>query len=318
MRAVFSCPTTFMKLATHSKKYLILKIILSHDFHVAGVKNDFMIHQMLAFKPLSLTSLCSGVFIFFTTLLPRVAYAQNSPTEIVSNIKETNQLSYTLGTRLKSNDIGDWQNSARVRPVIGLRYGKWQLGIGDGRAWRNLGQFGSEPTLSYQVMDEPDLNIGLSMRVHNVSTGESFDVFEGGKNTLRTRVMMHRKINQRWRLNADWTQDILNKGDSTTLNLGLSYAWPVFQQSELILHADSTWATAEHWRNSGSQVKQGTLDLVSSGFQKVSAGLTFKQSISKHWAWYSSYAISQPIAELRKAQAREISSGQIGILYFQR
>jgi hypothetical protein len=167
-------------------------------------------------------------------------------------------------------------------------------------------------------MDEPDLNIGLSMRVHNVSTGDSFDVFEGGKNTLRTRVMMHRKINQRWRLNADWTQDILNKGDSTTLNLGLSYAWPVFQQSELILHADSTWATAEHWRNSGSQVKQGTLDLVSSGFQKVSAGLTFKQSISKHWAWYSSYAISQPIAELRKAQAREISSGQIGILYFQR
>jgi hypothetical protein len=63
-----------------------------------------------------------------------VAYAQNSPTEIVSNNKETNQLSYTLGTRLKSNDIGDWQNSARVRPVIGLRYGKWQLGIGDGRA----------------------------------------------------------------------------------------------------------------------------------------------------------------------------------------
>jgi hypothetical protein len=291
---------------------------LSHDFHVASVQNDFMIHQMHAIKPLRLTSLCSGVFIFLMTLLPSLAYAQNSSTEVVSNIEETNQLSYTLGTRLKSNDIGDWQNSARVRPVIGLRYGKWQLGIGDGRAWRNLGQFGSEPTLSYQVMDKPDLNIGLSMRVHNVSTGESFDVFEGGKNTLRTRVMMHRKINQRWRLNADWTQDILNKGDSTTLNLGLSYAWPVFQQSELILHADSTWATAEHWRNSGSQVKQGTLDLVSTGFQKVSAGLTFKQSISKHWAWYSSYAISQPIAELRKAQAREISSGQIGILYFQR
>jgi hypothetical protein len=214
--------------------------------------------------------------------------------------------------------MGDWQNTARVRPVIGLRYGKWQLGIGDGRAWRNLGQFGSEPTLSYQVMDESDLNIGLSMRVHNVSTGESFDVFEGGKNTLRTRVMMHRKINKRWRLNGDWTQDILNKGDGTTLNLGLSYAWPVFQQSELILHADSTWATAEHWRNSALYAKQGPLDLVSTGFQKVSAGLTFKQSISRHWAWYSTFAISQPIAELKKVQAREISSGQIGILYFQR
>jgi len=277
-----------------------------------------MNHLMHAIKQMNLHALGLVFIIFSMSFLPCTAKAQNNLTETSAIIGEADQLYYTLGTRLKSNDMGDWPNTARVRPVIGLRYGKWQLGIGDGRAWRNLGQFGSEPTLSYQVMDEPDLNIGLSMRVHNVSTGESFDVFEGGKNTLRTRVMMHRKINKRWRLNVDWTQDILNKGDGTTLNLGLSYAWPVFQQSELILHADSTWATAEHWRNSALYVKQGPLDLVSTGFQKVSAGLTFKQSISRHWAWYSTFAISQPIAELKKVQAREISSGQIGILYFQR
>ena len=277
-----------------------------------------MIHPMHAIKQMNLHALGLVFIIFSMSFLPCTAKAQNNSTETSAIIGEADQIYYTLGTRLKSYDMGDWQNTARVRPVIGLRYGKWQLGIGDGRAWRNLGQFGSEPTLSYQVMDEPDLNIGLSMRVHNVSTGESFDAFEGGKNTLRTRVMMHRKINKRWRLNGDWTQDILNKGDGTTLNLGLSYAWPVFQQSELILHADSTWATAEHWRNSALYAKQGSLDLVSTGFQKVSAGLTFKQSISRHWAWYSTFAISQPIAELKKVQAREISSGQIGILYFQR
>ena len=278
-----------------------------------------MIHPMHALKQMILHALCLVVIIFSSILLPSTANAQNSSTEASPVISESDQLYYTLGTRLKSNDLGDWQNSARVRPVIGLRYGKWQLGIGDGRAWRNLGQFGSEPTLSYQVMDEQDLNIGLSMRVHNVSTGESFDVFEGGKNTLRSRVMLHRKINQRWRFNADWTQDVLNKGDGTTLSLGLSYAWPVFQQSELILHADSTWATAEHWRNTGSQFKTGPLNLVTTGFQKVSAGLTFKQSISRHWAWYSSFAISQPIAELKRISgSNEIASGQIGILYFKR
>lgn len=278
-----------------------------------------MIHPMHALKQMILHALCLVVIIFSIILFPSTANAQNSSTEASPVISESDQLYYTLGTRLKSNDLGDWQNTARVRPVIGLRYGKWQLGIGDGRGWRNLGQFGSEPTLSYQVMDEQDLNIGLSMRVHNVSTGESFDVFEGGKNTLRTRVMLHRKINKRWRFNADWTQDVLNKGDGTTLNLGLSYAWPVFQQSELILHADSTWATAEHWRNSGSQFKTGPLNLVTTGFQKVSAGLTFKQSISRHWAWYSSFAISQPIAELKRISgSNEIASGQIGILYFKR
>ena len=292
---------------------------MSHGINLAGVQTYFMIHPMYAAKQLNLATFCLIAIILATTLLPIVANAQNNLTESASIIGEADQLSYTLGTRLKSNDMGDWQNTARVRPVIGLRYGKWQLGIGDGRAWRNLGQFGSEPTLSYQFTDEHDVNIGLSMRVHNVSTGESFDVFEGGKNTLRSRVMLHRKINQRWRFNADWTQDVLNKGDGTTLNLGLSYAWPVFQQSELILHADSTWATAEHWRNSGSQFKTGSLNLVTSGFQKVSAGLTFKQSLSRHWAWYSSFAISHPIAELKGISgSNEIASGQIGILYFKR
>ena len=292
---------------------------MSHGINLAGVQTYFMIHPMYAAKQLNLATFCLIAIILATTLLPIVANAQNNLTESASIIGEADQLSYTLGTRLKSNDMGDWQNTARVRPVIGLRYGKWQLGIGDGRAWRNLGQFGSEPTLSYQFMDEHDVNIGLSMRVHNVSTGESFDVFEGGKNTLRTRIMLHRKIYQRWRFNADWTQDVLNRGDGTTLNLGLSYAWPVFQQSELILHADSTWATAEHWRNSGSQFKTGSLNLVTSGFQKVNAGLTFKQSLSRHWAWYSSFAISQPIAELKRISgSKEIASGQIGILYFKR
>lgn len=254
-----------------------------------------------------------------TCFYPSFAIAQNSSDEVTTIAGESEQLRYTLGTRIKSNDFADWKNTARIRPVIGLRYGKWQLGIGDGRAWRDLGQFGSEPTLSYQVMDEPELKIGLSMRVHNVSTGESFDVFEGGKNTLRTRVMLHRQITQRWRLNADWTQDILNKGDSTTLTLGVSYAWPVFQKSEMILHANSTWATAEHWRNSVLPVKQDPLYRIPTGFEKVSAGLTFKQSLSKHWAWYSSMAISQPIAEVKKIPgSRETVSGQIGVLYFQR
>jgi hypothetical protein len=246
-------------------------------------------------------------------------HAQSKHEEATLPEPTSDQFFYTLGTRVKSNDLANFDQTVKVRPVIGLRYGKWQLGIGDGRAWRNLGQFGNEPTLSYQLLDEPDLNIGLSFRGHNVSTGESFDAFESGKNTIRTRVMLNRKISRNWRMNLDWTQDILNKGDSTTLNIGLSYVWPVFKESELILHVDSTWATAEHWRNSGIKYAPAVPSHVPTGFEKIGAGLTFKQSLSKHWAWYTSFAFSQPIAELRKSQsARDMTSGQIGVLYFQR
>lgn len=259
----------------------------------------------------------ASLFIFF--LFSLEARAQVSPQEVSLPIPGADQLFYTIGTRVKSNDLANFEQTMKVRPVIGLRYGRWQLGMGDGSAWRNLGQIGNEPTLSYQLLDEPDLNVGLSFRGHNVSTGESFDAFESGKNTIRTRVMLNRKLSSRWRMNLDWTQDVLNKGDSTTLNFGLSYVWPVYQQSELILHADSTWATAEHWRNSGIRYTPSFSANIPTGFEKVSAGFTFKQSLTKQWAWYATLALSQPIAELRKSHySRELVSSQIGILYFQR
>jgi hypothetical protein len=256
---------------------------------------------------------------FALASLPLISHAQITHQEIQLATAESEKLYFTLGTRIKSNDLANFDQTVKVRPVIGLRYGKWQLGMGDGMAWRNLGQFGNEPSLSYQLLEQPDLNVGLSLRGHNVTTGESFDAFEKGKNTIRTRVMLNQRLSQRWRMNLDWTQDILNKGDSTTLNFGLSYAWPFFKKSELIFHADGTWATAEHWRNAGGIDTAIVAGNMPTGFEKVSAGLTFKQSLSQHWAWYASYSLARPIAELRQLQnSREVSSAQVGLLYFQR
>jgi len=245
--------------------------------------------------------------------------AQDLSTQNDANTSSETQLSYTIGMRIKSNDFSDAQQTPRLRPVIGLRYGKWQLGIGDGRTWSKAGAYGAEPTLSYQFIDDPDVNIGLSMRAHNVSTGEAFDVFEGGKTTLRTRLMFNRKIAEQWRMNIDWTQDILNKGDSSTINFGVSYSWPVFKQSELVLNLGTTWATAEHWRHANLPELNSSHHVFVTGFEKVNAGLTFKQPMSKNWAWFSTIGVSKPIANLKLIQGNsEVVSGQIGFLYFKR
>ncbi|MEY4446993.1 MAG: hypothetical protein RLZZ433_8 [Pseudomonadota bacterium] len=259
------------------------------------------------------------LLILSLLVIPKLLFAQSIQAETDQLETINSQFSYTLGLRIKSTDSDNGQHITRLRPIIGLRYGKWQIGIGDGRSWRNVGQFGTEPTLSYQLFEEPELSIGMSMRVHNVSTGETFDVFEGGKNTLRSRVMVQRKLNRQWRLHLDWTQDLLNKGDSTTINLGMSYAWPVFKQSELILSANTTWATAEHWRNTSIVLNTPSTHSIPTGFQKMGAGVTFKQNISKQWAWYSSLAIAHPIQNLKQVQgSKEWVNAQVGVLYFQR
>lgn len=265
---------------------------------------------MLKFKRLAIIL---GFFVFNGSL-----FAQTSIDAIEPSITNSPSFNYTLGIRLKSNDISSWSQAARLRPIIGLSYGKWRVGIGDGQNWQSVGQYGTEPSLSYQLIEKNDLAIGLSMRVHNTHTGESFDVFESGEKTLRSRLQIQKKINRQWNWELDWTQDLLHKGDSTAINLGMSYVWPIYQQSEIIINAGTAWGTADHWRNADQQWSP-TLDLrmVKTGFGKVKAGTTFKQLMAKEWAWYASMGISQNVFDLKRLQgSREITSGQIGVLYF--
>ena len=64
-----------------------------------------MIYLMHAKKQMILHALCLDVIIFSITLLPCTANAQNSSTEAPPVVSEADQLYYTLGTRLKSNDM---------------------------------------------------------------------------------------------------------------------------------------------------------------------------------------------------------------------
>lgn len=265
---------------------------------------------MLKFKRLAIIL---GFFVFHGSL-----FAQASIEAIEPSITNSPSLNYTIGMRLKSNDISSWIQAARLRPIIGLSYGKWRVGIGDSQNWQSVGQYGTEPTLSYQVIEKNDLTIGLSMRVHNTHTGESFDVFESGEKTLRSRFQIQKKINRHWNLELDWTQDLLHKGDSTAINLGMSYAWPIYQQSAIIFNVGTAWGTADHWRSEDKQWSAlPDLRMVKTGFEKIKAGITFKQMMAKEWAWYASMGISQNVFDLKRLQgSREITSGQIGVLYF--
>ena len=46
---------------------------------------------------------------------------------------------------------------------------------------------------SFQAVDNPELKVGLSICVHNVISDESFEVFEGEKNTSLKRHFSSKK-----------------------------------------------------------------------------------------------------------------------------
>jgi len=225
---------------------------------------------------------------------------------------------YTLGLRVRADDINQDTQSVKLRPVIGIRYGRWRVGIGDGQEWLRFNSFRKEPSLSYQWVENRDVSLGVSLRIHNLTTDEAFDVFEPGRKTLRSRVLTNIRITDRWSGGIEWTQDLLNRGDSSTLGLGVSYAWPLSEHSELSLNAGLTWAPAEHWRTAAGVNREGAGGLTT-GTGSVGSGLSYKHSLSRRFAWYSTLGVNKDVGNVAKLSGPHSSvNAQVGLLYFER
>jgi hypothetical protein len=272
---------------------------------------------------LSLTGLlslfCGSLFCGICQAQPiSMADATDAPTAKPDTPEAATPWNYTLGMRVRADDINQASRSAKLRPVLGLRYGRWRVGIGDGQEWLRFNSFRKEPSLSYQWIEKNDISLGLSMRIHNLNTNEGFDVFEPGRKTLRSRVLANVRITDRWSAGVEWTQDLLNRGDSSTLGLGVSYAWPLSNYSELSLSSGLTWAPAEHWRTAAGIHRIGAGGLTT-GTGSVGSGLSYKHSLSRQWAWYSTLGINKEVGNVAKLSGpHSLVNGQIGLLYFDR
>ena len=260
---------------------------------------------------------CLSQMALMLVLLPACSWAQYATSDTDSE-NSNPEFHYTLGLRLHADDINQTTHSFKLRPVVGMRYGRWRVGIGDGQEWLRFNSFRKEPALSYQWIEKSQLSLGFSMRIHNLNTGQAFDVFEPGRKTLRGRVLANVRVTDRWSAGVEWTQDVLNRGDSSTLGLGVSYAWPLTEHSELSLNSGMTWAPAEHWRTAAGLNRVGAGGLTT-GIGMVGSGLSYKHSLSKHWAWFSTLGLNKEVGTVAKLSGpHSLVSGQIGLLYFER
>ncbi len=164
----------------------------------------------------------------------RAAADPQSP-DIPSSDVPAKRWRYTVGLKLKTYNLADASTSLVLRPVLGLRYGRWRLGHATGDEWLQFSGYRKEANLAYELRDQEGLKVDLSLRIQNLQDNSSFDGFSSGKNTLRGRVSINYRLNERWSLGTDLTQDLMDRGDGTTLSGGLSYNLPLSTRSALSL-----------------------------------------------------------------------------------
>jgi len=291
--------------------------------------------QLLLPSRLTLALLCS----FCAGLLPvSVAYGQSLPSPVAASTEPAglapaqapasaaspneeqddspHHWRYSLGIKWRVDDVGYPTRDGSLRPMLGLRYGRWRLGANTGEDWLRYASYIKESNVEYDWLERDRLRVGLSARIQNLTDNDSFDGFGGGRNTLRARAHITWRLTSRWSIGGEVTQDMLGRGDGTTLTAGLSYLWPLGDRSSLGLGAGATWATASHLRNRYRELPLPTGGW-QSGLSTLGAGLSWRYSIHRHWAWFATVGSARPLSQVGEVSpSSAIWNGQLGLLYF--
>ena len=225
---------------------------------------------------------------------------------------------YTLGVKVQSRDVEGASTSLVLRPVRGLRYGRWRVGHPTGTDWLSFSGYRKESNLAYQLRDDDRLKVGLSLRVQNLQDNSSFDGFSSGQNTLRGRVSVNYRLNPRWSLGSDLTQDLMDRGDGTTLSVGASYGLPLDDRSALSLSAGLNWATADHWATQWRKAP-APAEPWQAGLGSLGLGMSYRYALTPQWAWFGTLGTSRPLGQVQTISPHILNwHGQMGLLYFSR
>lgn len=226
--------------------------------------------------------------------------------------------SYSLGIKLKADDMAHPGTGLSVRPVLGLRYGRWRFGHSSGDEWLRFAGYRKDSSLEYDWRDDPRLKVSLSGRIQNLKDNESFDGFSSGRNTLRARASINYRLHNAWTIGLDLTQDMLNRGDGTTMTVGASYWWALDDHSSLSVNAGTTWATRDHWRTlmRDAALPEGGWR---AGLGEIGGGLSYRYSLRPQWAWFGTLSTTRTLGQVAEVSPTPlIWRGQIGLMYFSR
>ena len=225
---------------------------------------------------------------------------------------------YALGLKLKTRELANGHTDLALRPVLGVRYGRWRLGHATGDEWLTFSGYRKESNLAYQLREDERLKVALSLRVQNLQDNSSFDGFSSGKNTLRARVSANYQLNKRWSVGTDVTQDLMDRGDGTTLSVGATYGLPLSERSALSLSGGVEWATADHWATQ-LRLLPPPPGGWHSGLGSVGLGMSYRYAFTPQWAWFGSVGSSRHLGQVNAVSPSALSwSGQVGVLYFSR
>lgn len=221
---------------------------------------------------------------------------------------------YSLGAKLEMGDLRRLEG-LKLRPTLGLRYGRWRMGTVDSQTWPSFGQALQDSNLTYDWLKNSQWQTALSASVVNLDQDRTFDALRSGRKTLRAKAALNYTVNKHWMLGLNVSHDLLKRGDGSTLSPTLTYLQTLDQDSAWLLSAFTTWGTAAHWQSEAARTPGSALRQ-DAGLGSWGTQITYRQRWSPQWAFFTQIGTGRLIAPTAAANQTLGWSGQLGVLYF--
>lgn len=235
-----------------------------------------------------------------------------------SNEPPGHRLIWSMGARIKVDDMGH-DGSTSIRPMLGLRYGRWRTGPADADTWHRFGQLRTDNALTYDALDSKRWRTSLSASIINLQKDSQTAVLESGRKTLRGKATIEYTGWSHWRAGLMLTHDLLGRGAGTAVSPSLTYRQSLSEDSTILLSQAFTWANGEVWGTSQDAIPwpQGQSG---GGWRSADTSVTLRQRWNPHWSWFGQINRSHALSGLHRSpeQERNVWSGQVGVIYFSR
>lgn len=248
-----------------------------------------------------------------------MAWAQATSLDNAPPAAEATEISpwtYSVGLRTEMANMSH-PGSMKLRASLGLRYGQWRIGQTDGTDWHRFGQVLQDSSLTYDVRQDTKWSVSVSGSIINLDNNGQFDALKAGRKTLRAKAGLDYRLPNRWSIGLIATQDMLMRGDGSTLSPTLSYRHPLTDHSTLMLSQSVTWGNAAHWQaqqhlDPNSTTHRGT------GFGDIGTQLAYRHRLSRHWAWSGQLSAQRPLHPIFPSTLpmHWNYAGQLGVVYF--
>ena len=226
---------------------------------------------------------------------------------------------YSLGLRTDMANLSH-PGSMKLRPSLGLRYGRWRIGQTDGTDWHRFGQVLQDNNLTYDVRQDSKWSVSLSGSIINLDNNSHFDALKAGRKTLRAKAGLDYRLPNRWSVGLIATQDLFMRGDGSTLSPVLTYRQPLTDRSTLLLSQSATWGSGPHWQTL-QQLNTDGINHSGTGWGSVGTQLAYRYKQSRHWGFFSQLSAQRTLQPIfpnpLSSTPAWTYSGQLGVVYFE-